>query len=78
MIVCDWNIYEAVGWVFVDELKVGGVKVVKFIILEYEVGIAVVDERILVYMLINIVEEMDVIIVVGLGMIYDIIWFVVY
>ncbi len=78
VIVCDRNTYEAAGRVLADELKAGGVKAAKLIIPEHEAGTAAADERTLVYTLINIAEETDVIIAAGSGTIHDITRFAVY
>ena len=71
VIVCDRNTYEAAGRLLADELRAGGIKASKVIIPEHEAGTAAADERTLVYTLINLAEETDVIIA-GSGTIHDI------
>lgn len=72
VIVCDRNTYEAAGRLLADELRAGGIKASKVIIPEHEAGTAAADERTLVYTLINLAEETDVIIAAGSGTIHDI------
>ncbi len=53
-------------------MRAGGIKASKVIIPEHEAGAAAADERTLVYTLINLAEETDVIIAAGAGTIHDI------
>ncbi len=78
VIVCDRNTYEAAGRLLADELRAGGIKASKVIIPEHEAGAAAADERTLVYTLINLAEETDVIIAAGSGTIHDITRFAAY
>ncbi|GAA0131830.1 MULTISPECIES: sn-glycerol-1-phosphate dehydrogenase [Bacillus] len=78
VLVCDRNTYEAAGRLLADELRAGGIKASKVIIPEHEAGAAAADERTLVYTLINLAEETDVIIAAGSGTIHDITRFAAY